>query len=310
MGPSQACGAMEIPDAAAIWDTGNISGFEKRVQRLLGFENINRRSLVNIYFNIHEGEIAGVMNYWFEIIDARSGTILLQAADKQTDKTTAEGELEVALTLASSFDNFKIVETSPGNFNYELHDKVNNLVATGTETTQAAANANLLLLINSFGNMSEEGMFLVEHLLLYGDMVNEFMPICVDQNCDECSDTDPYSFRISIVMPAYARRFTNMDFRRYAEKVMREEMASHLLVKVCWVSNEQLNDFEVAYKAWLEVKADVTQDDDGTILKHFIAVFTRLKNVYPQTQLMDCSSKEERRLFLLNTNALGTQKTT
>jgi hypothetical protein len=157
--------------------------------------------------------------------------------------------------------------------------------------------------------MSEEGMFLIEHLLLYDDAIKNFMPICVDENCDECSDTDPYSFRISIVMPAYAPRFLNMDFRHYVEKVMREEMPSHLLVKICWISNEQLNEFEGIYNQWLQVKAGQLPDADGAILKKFIEVFISLKSVYPKGALMDCDDEKATRLFMLSKNSLGTLKT-
>lgn len=302
--------AYNYSDKDNLWDSDNTSGFEKRVQRLLGFENINRRSLVNIYFRINEDSSGGTTLYWFEIMDNRTGKTLLQATAKQAGRTDAEGELEIALTLAGAPANFKFSETSPGNFNYTLNDKLNNVVATGVEANEADAKAALTALLKGLNNMSEEGMFLVEHLLLFGDNVNAFMPVCVDANCAECSDTDPYSFRVSLVLPAFTPRFMNMDFRMYAEQVMREEMSSHLLIKVCWVSNEQLQQFEAAYKDWLQVKAGAKADDDGSILANFIAIFTSLRNVYPQSRLADCSNKEERRLFLLNKNALGTQKTT
>lgn len=302
--------AYNYGDKNNLWDSDNISGFEKRVGRLLGFENIKRRTLVNIYFKIQEDSSVTPAQYWFEIIDNHSGKIILQAKDKQTDKTTAEGELEIALTLAAAPANFKLNAVSPGVFNYTLNDKLNNVVATGIDASEADAKASMTALLQGINNMSEEGMFLVEHLLLFGDTVKSFLPVCVDENCDECSETDPYSFRVSIVLPAFTPRFMNIDFRMYAELVMREEIPSHLLPKVCWVSNEQLQQFEKAYKEWLDVRAGAKSDEDGSILKDFIGIFTSLRNVYPQTRLADCSNKEERQLFLLNKNSLGTQKTT
>ena len=136
------------------------------------------------------------------------------------------------------------------------------------------------------------------------------MPICVDENCDECSDTDPYSFRISIIMPAYSPRFFNMDFRHYAERVMREEMPSHLMPKICWISNEQLREFEDIYRQWLKVKAGQLPDPDGAILKRFIEILISLKSVYPEGALMDCADEvAAQRLFMLSKNSLGTIKT-
>ena len=236
--------------------------------------------------------------------------MLLTANEKFDDQQSAEEELAVALTLSFNKDNFKIVKDSgSGNFFYELRDKLNTLIAVGRPGTKENAENDLQQLFTLLGNRSEEGMFLIEHLLLYQEKTNRFMPICVDDNCDECTDTDPYSFRISIVMPAYAKRFMNMDFRNYAEKVMREEMPSHLMPKICWVSNEQLHDFEEIYQQWLQVKAGAIPDENGAILEKFIEVLTSLKTVYPEGYLMECSDKEEQQLFILDKNSLGTIRT-
>ena len=134
------------------------------------------------------------------------------------------------------------------------------------------------------------------------------MPICVDEDCVDCDTRDPYSFRISIVLPAYAKRFLNMDFRRYCERIIRTEIPAHIYPKICWVSNEQLQEFEKAYKDWLDVKAGKVEDINKNILERFIKILTTLKTIYPAARLEDCNNTEERKLFLLNQNALGTLK--
>lgn len=300
--------AYNYTDEAGIWDTDNTSGYEKRVQRLLGFKNINRRSLVNVYSAIREEPSGTGPKFWFEVIDKRAGVSLLTGAEKFDSRARAEEELSVALTLAAVADSFKTVKEG-NKFFYELRDKLNKLIATGRKGTQDNAKDDLQQLFKLFANMCEEGMFLIEHLLLFDETLSATMPICVDENCDECSDTDPYSFRVSVVMPAYASRFLKMDFRHYTEKVMREEMPSHLMPKICWVNNEQLSEFEDAYHEWLEVKAGITPDGDGVILKKFINILIRLKSVYPEGHLMDCSGEAKKQLFMLDKNSLGTQKT-
>ncbi|HEX2630780.1 MAG TPA: hypothetical protein VHM26_17305, partial [Chitinophagaceae bacterium] len=294
-----------------IWDTENNSGFERRVQRLLGFTNINRRNLVNLLPIIREEDDNGVKKYHFEWIDKRNNILLLQGGEKFEDKQKAIDEMTIAFTMASKPDAFKIVkDNNDGKFAYELRDKLNKLIAIGRKGTENSAKADLKSLLEQrLPVMSDEGIFLVEHLLLYNDNTTDFLPICVDANCAECSDTDPYSFRVSIVMPAYAPRFLNMEFRRYAEKVMREEMPAHLLPKICWVDNEQLSEFEEAWHAWLEVKAGIRNDANDEVLRRFIKVLTGLKTVYPEGYLQDCSSTLEKQLFMLNKNSLGTLKT-
>lgn len=300
--------AYNYTDTTGTWDTANTSGYEKRVQRLLGFKNINRRSLVNVYSAIREEPSGTGSKFWFEVVDKRAGMSLLTGAEKFDTKARAEEELNVALTLAAAADSFRIVKESD-KFFYELRDKLNKQIATGRKGTKTNAEADLKQLLTLFANMCEEGMFLIEHLLLFDETLTNAMPICVDENCDECSETDPYSFRVSVVMPAYASRFLKMDFRRYTEKVMREEMPSHLMPKICWINNEQLSEFEDAYHEWLEVKAGTKPDVDGAVLKKFINILIRLKSVYPEGHLMDCNGEAKKQLFMLDKNSLGTQKT-
>jgi hypothetical protein len=294
-----------------LWDEAeNISGFEKRVQRLLGFQNINRRSLVNMYSNIKEEVLAdGTKQYSFEVIDKKNEKAILTGNEKFTDKEKAGYELSVALTLFVKGEGVKIVkDATDGKFLIELRDKLNALIATGQKGTKTAAEADKKRLTELLENRCEEGMFLIENLLLLDKNKKEFMPICTDPNCTECNDTDPYSFRVSIVMPAYSNRFLDMDFRNYTERVLREEMPAHLLLKVCWVSNEQLLELEEAYKDWLLVKANAKEDADSKILKRLIEILSQIKSIYPESHLQTCSDKEEKQLFILNKNSLGTQK--
>ena len=193
-----------------------------------------------------------------------------------------------------------------------------------------AANADRLLLVSLVTKTrAEEGMFLIEHPLLLPNQTLEipasppetppasppeapkdgFLPICVDESCKDCEDKDPYSFRISLILPAYAPRLLNLGFRTYCEQTIRMESPAHLFVKICWVSNEQLVDFQDAYKDWLALKGSGSVDTDNIKLNRFVTILTALKSIYPVARLEDCKSTEERTLFLLNQNALGTLKT-
>jgi hypothetical protein len=41
-----------------------------------------------------------------------------------------------------------------------------------------------------------------------------------------------------------------MDFRRFAEDVIRRETPAHLAPKICWVSDEDMQRIENAWAAW------------------------------------------------------------
>jgi hypothetical protein len=80
----------------------------------------------------------------------------------------------------------------------------------------------------------------VEHLLLRpkfpGDAV---IPQCTDESGGaDCAD-DPYSFRLTYVMPGWTAPFsTNLTMRAYADRTIQEQTPSHLLGKTCWVGND------------------------------------------------------------------------
>lgn len=322
---SQRFAAFNATTDAVQWDTENISGLEKRLQSLLGFNDIKRRTLVNLFSTIKSDLESGTEQFRFELIDNRSGNTLMLAAEKFPSAETAERQLANVLDLAGDLSKFSISTTESGTqFIIQVKDSTGKVLAlsqqqfsTNTEAVTALAEIHTIIA----KNQSEEGMFLVENLLLLpevqvpGSPVEPlpddcgFMPICADENCDDCDSNDPYSFRISIVLPAYAKRFLNIDFRRYAERIIRMETPAHLYPKICWVNNEQLQEFEKAYKDWLDVKAGLATDKDKIKLERFISILTTLKTVYPPARLQDCSNTEECRLFLLNQNALGTLKT-
>jgi uncharacterized protein len=91
-------------------------------------------------------------------------------------------------------------------------------------------------------SFTEEGMFLVEHILLRPDVTSpsvplqQFMHIC-DDDCNGCGPLDPYSYRVTIVLPGWTYRFFNTDFRNYLENLIRKELPAHILARICWVGH-------------------------------------------------------------------------
>lgn len=327
---------------AAIWDSNNISGLEKRLERLLGFDNLNRRNLVNLLTIVQHGlNTFNQDEYWFQILDYAEQQVLMEGLTKHASEEEARFELEDCLASIYNPANLQTITNTDGTFSNQVVKS--GIPIAGSSTTymsrdDALAAAALLTSLVTKAR-AEEGLFLIEHLLLLPDSPeiipdsppaspidapaspveapasppeapdDGFLPICVDEDCKECEDRDPYSFRISIVLPAYAPRFLNLAFRSYAEQVIRMESPAHVFVKICWVSNEQLAEFETAYQDWLAWKASGSNPAGQAKLSRLVTIFTALKSIYPVARLEDCKSNEERTLFLLNQNALGTLKT-
>ncbi|MGV3589271.1 MAG: hypothetical protein ACO1OF_19850 [Adhaeribacter sp.] len=94
-------------------------------------------------------------------------------------------------------------------------------------------------MIRLLGLPEDTQLFIVEHLLLrprfYGQAL---LPVCLDPDCETCGEEDPYSFRLTVVLPGWLGLFQNLDYRRFAERLIRLETPAHLLPKICWVGNE------------------------------------------------------------------------
>ncbi|XXX81626.1 hypothetical protein WMF30_22985 [Sorangium sp. So ce134] len=157
----------------------------------------------------------------------------------------------------------------------------------------------------------QEGMLLIENLLLrQRDFEAPWLPICADPRCTDCSGDDPYSYRIHVVLPAYAGRFRNMEFRRYAEEVIRQETPAHVLPKICWVDRDAMIALETAYRAWLEARAaGADAAEQAARLEALIGPLYAARNVYPTERLRPCAEGDEGPKFILSRTRLGSVET-
>lgn len=174
--------------------------------------------------------------------------------------------------------------------------------------------------------MPREGLHLVEHLLLrprfeapeipgsLPEEVYRLFQVCLGEDCQFCGEEDPYSFRVSIILPYWHERFKAVEFRDYFETMARTEAPAHCMLKICWVNNTQLNTFERAYKEWMEAlaqfEADIRPDPSvrdrlRAASNELIEILTGLHSEYPIAQLHDCETGTSNPV-LLNNTILGT----
>lgn len=105
----------------------------------------------------------------------------------------------------------------------------------------------------------------VEHLLLRPKFAGDALfPACTEGGCHTCGDEDPYSFRLTFVMPGWVPPFDqDLDMRGFADRTIRQETPSHLLPKVCWVDNRGFL-FDSCHDPILDDLAKLLQDDQAT----------------------------------------------
>ena len=99
----------------------------------------------------------------------------------------------------------------------------------------------------------ELGLYVFEHAMLVPEgSADQFLELTRTEG-DTKLLADPYSFRVTAVLPGWTDLTIDLNYRKYAEKVIREEIPAHIFVKVCWVSKEVMAIFEVAYASWFSV---------------------------------------------------------
>ena len=320
--------------ASEIWDTGNVAGVEKRIARLSGMKNFFRRNLSASFVEIYDLIDSDGNKVYRWRIRNEAGEIILSATENYAHPSLAEDEMYLAVvkiietspeTIKNAFKKFIPDESETGNFEVQLAASgkysfdIINLEASANSTKRIIARQfsyyetqedlkKAILEIIDFMTMlfSEEGMFLVEHILLRPEItetdtpLDEFMPICTD-NCTSCQPVDPYSYRISVVLPGWTYRFANPDFRNFMEELIRKEIPAHILARICWVGyrknevpdpeNEMLQ-FEKAWKEFLLAKTN-SDPDLNLKLKTLNIILSELNSIYPTGRLIDCDDETD-----------------
>ena len=299
-----------------LWSTDNVSGLQHRVASLLGIRNYNRRNLAGIHYEIYdEKDDDDITEYRFRIMDGETDKILISSSTHYLEEDAAIAEMKEAVKLGVSLENYELKETTDGRYYFNLIDQTGEVIARRIEyfetpeERQAAINFLRRFLK---ANYSSGGLFVVEHVLLRPRAKGQpVFQICEGED-PKCVIKDPYSYQISVILPAYELRFLNMDFRKFAEKTIRLETPAHIYPKICWVNEIQLSEFEDRYQDWLIANAIYPKGAKKykEALAQLEDILIRLNNVYPEGTLRDCVDSASENPMILNLSSLGTLKNT
>jgi uncharacterized protein len=318
-----------------LWDTDNISGFQKRIARLCGIKNYNRRNLSRSFVEIYSLDNSGGEKVYRWRIRNLANKIVMSATEHYSAPKQAENEMNKSILKIIETDpdlvrevfqheivdetiagNLQVQVSATGKYSFNVIDSDANPIGsqwviarhfTYYNTVAELKNAILNLIEFMVESFSEEGMFVVEHILLRPDVTSpavplkQFMHIC-DDDCNGCGPLDPYSYRVTIVLPGWTYRFFNTDFRNYLENLIRKELPAHILARICWVGYraKQVSDdenhmmqFEAAFRRFLVGKTNLGQGQNENNLIKLIDIMGRLNSVYPSGTLMDCADEDE-----------------
>lgn len=138
-----------------------------------------------------------------------------------------------------------------------------------------------------------------------------FLPVpllCSEESNVDCTAmSDPYSFRLTVVLPFWPERFNNPEFRDYLETSIRKETPSHLFPRICWLDACQMRELENYYKDWLATMS-IKNDHCNAVhaRRNLVQILSNLKSKYPDVQLYDCEQENsDKNKVILDHSRLG-----
>jgi len=298
-----------LSDDQSLWNSSNVSGLERRLAALLGLENIMRRNLSQV--QLDQGvSITGndATGFRFTLRDEFGKRVFTSPRTKFVDRESVEEAAKIALKAASTSSGYRKKSSSNTSHFYQIVDQGQVLATSHARLqTESELNSEIDRVLNHVrAHYSLEGMYLIENVLLQPrSNTDPMMPICVDSDCDDCGDIDPYSYRLHIVLPAYAERFLNMDFRLYVENIIRRETPAHILPKICWASADDIAGLEKALFDWHRIISGKTTARRTQIMQTLIQRLFSIKSVFPTERLVDCDDQESSSRFVIGRTTLG-----
>ena len=330
-----------------LWNTENVAGTQKRIARLCGVQDFSRRNLSGSYAEIYDLEDSDGNTVYRWRIRNKEGEVVLSATMNykaprfareemyqsvvkvvESDPDLVKDAFKEEINDEAEIGNFEVQKAESGKYSFDVinldadPDSTDRIIARQFlyyDTQEELKEAILALIEFLRRDFTEEGMYILEHILLRPDVTSndglkeQFMPVCTDQ-CESCEPVDPYSYRVTVVLPGWTYRFGNMDFRNFMEDLIRRELPAHILARICWIGEpkgwveDDKNDmvqFEKHYKDFLLSKTKSGQKQVKTKLKRLIKTLTELNSIYPSGRLIDCDEEDdslEGRIVLGHTN--------
>ena len=302
------------PTASEIWDVVDKSGFEKRIALLLGINNFKLTDCVlhgdtpqnSWHYNTSIGKIT------FKL----SGIAALNLQEKW----------DLAHKIINDVASYKIRKASINYIIDLVHDDIRIAKLVRTFSTRKEANDFIPTLYQAI-NSSIESLYCIEHILLrplidiedvsIKERDQHLLGVCLGDDCYTGLDEDPYSFKTTIVLRGDLPRFRNIHFRKYAESLIRQEAPAHALLKICWVSKNEMLAFQIVYKEWIAQYRKImeklcSQDISNTLrisynksLKLIVQKIKELNTIYQAGTLHDCQLEAFENPIVLGNTALG-----
>lgn len=312
----------------------NLTGLQHRVYRLLGIYDdeceVGRRYFASPCFRIESDTAGEETEYWIVLCDEDNPSTLLFESIRCESRDQACALLDSLLPLGADPDHWQF--NSDENYWELVQFCEGETEALGHTTPEITSEQELADRVIAYfaAYAAREGFHVIEHILLRKRTLGDpFLPVEVhrpEEDCDCVEVKDPYSFRATVLLPAYAGRFRSTRFRQHVERTLRLEAPAHVYLKICWINHCQMVAFEADYRDWLHQHAQLPEAFGGEpdlpaladlsspekeqmeayrdALEKMIHQLHHLTNIFPLARLHDCedADSEEPPITLNNTN--------
>ena len=305
-------------------DPDNLSGLQRRVYHLMGIEDVSRRMFAGDRLQLIQGE----NGQWYIILATSDDDDTPIFTSIACPSQAAIASMLDFLLLAVYKEWVYLFETEHCDEEWQLWMQCENEPKQLVGTLRGEEDKEVVMAyLREYAK--SEGFHVIEHILLRKRQEEDPMLAAQTGNLENCCPEvlDPYSFRATIVLPAWSPRFQDLTFRRWIEDTLRLEAPAHVLLKICWIGHEAMRELEECLEKWecelalLDPIYSSVKNEDGNFmgepspqyevyriaLAALIEKLETLENIFPPARLHDCESAgSDHNEFILGQNNLRT----
>ncbi|MEN8128663.1 MAG: hypothetical protein ABFS45_00425 [Pseudomonadota bacterium] len=262
------------------WNSTNVAGLQRKVSLLLGFRQLTDRSLTMVflkqglkllphasYSRIKEGTLELEMIALDDIDEQKETGFQWVPIIKMSKKHSPEKSIdainsivplknnlisEALLRGGIYMDRYKLgMDAEDRNYRLVFSPKENGrwwYLATYPDQKTGIESANALRRYLIHLNIESEGLHVVEHILLRPKIKPRHEDITLSKQ------DDFYSFRVSVIFPAWTARCHDENFRLLAQETVQRNCPAHVYPQFYWFKFNKMYEFEVLYRKWMDLK--------------------------------------------------------
>jgi hypothetical protein len=187
---------------------------------------------------------------WFFVVTAPDGRVLFESIHCD-EREAVEALLDDVAALGADHRNYETYTPDLGPPYFALVRRCDDATVDPVGRLDPA---DLDPVVGTFLAVADaEGLHVLEHVLLRPRTAGDpFLPVQLNAPGDcRCIEVrDPYSFRITVLLPAWPERMQDIKFRQFVEETIRLEAPAHLYLRICWVGLAQMAELEAVYHPW------------------------------------------------------------